>query len=62
MRWWDGTTHLTDMSLSKLWETVKDEEAWCAAVHGNGKELDATEQLKNNVTPNQTEAKRRRRK
>ena len=52
MRWSGGITDSVNMSLSRLRETVKDKEAWRAAVHGvaqslSTKDRDATERLNN---------------
>ena len=47
LRWLDAITETVDMNLGKLWEMVRDREAWCATVHGVCKESDITGGLNN---------------
>ena len=51
MRWLDGTINLMDMSLSILWEIVKDREAWWAAVYGVTQSWTRLKQLSSSSRP-----------
>ena len=51
MTWLQGITDSMDLSLSKLWEVVKNKEAWCASVHGVAKSWSQLKQLRSSIMP-----------